>query len=207
MIIEKYTPLNGKLGIRYSYSMHATTLGYPPIPSRGDSTREVVYEAVGRALSNWEDVELDLACLYAAFLGIKPVDAIAQPEYVAARIFKERADVIVRAGDSHFVKNCDQAIEGEFKQLIIEARLLAERRNDIAHGVVRPVWSMKRPEIEHFMLMPSTYKHKFFTENANPLYAFSSKEINNFCTSFQEFRNRIFRLDRKISSRGRDHSS
>jgi hypothetical protein len=169
-----------------------------PQPKRGDPTCEAVYEAVGRALSHWEILELDLACLYAKFLGI------SGQEYVDARIFRERADVITSAACAYFVKHCNQEIESEFKRLIQDARLFSDRRNDIAHGVVAPVWNMAHPELDQFMLRPSNYKRKEFNSLGSPEYAFSSVEINAFAKHFQDFRTRIAALDAKILTRSRN---
>jgi hypothetical protein len=86
----------GARGRRSSRRINSMTQPWdrPPEPKRGDPRCEAVYEAVGRALSHWEILELDLACLYAKFLGVSEVDAISRKEYVDARIFRERADVI-----------------------------------------------------------------------------------------------------------------
>jgi hypothetical protein len=170
----------------------------PPIPRRGDDSRDVVYEAVGRALSYWENFELELACLYATFIGLRPPEATRHPDYAKARIFRERADVIDRGGKGFFIKRSNQELEKRFDDLICEARLAAARRNDIAHGVVNPIWSTASPGIETFMLLPSTYRHKDFDIKARARYAFSSKEINGFASRFQEIQQRVFILTEQI---------
>lgn len=179
--------------------MSTAIWGVPPIPRRGEDNREIIYEAVGRALSHWERFELELACLYAALIGLRPPEATRHPDYVRARIFKDRADVTDRTGKQFFIKNCNQGIEKRFDDLICESRLAAARRNDIAHGVVNPVWSSGfTGSSESFMLLPSTYRHKDFNLNAAARYAFTAKEINDFSTRFQEIRNRTSLLTELI---------
>lgn len=173
----------------------------PPIPRSGDDNREVVYEAVGRALSHWERFELELACLYAALIGLRPHEATRHPDYARARVFSERATVVDRAGEQFFIKRSNQEIENKFDNLICESRLAAGRRNDIAHGVVNPIWSSGfAGSSETFMLVPSSYRHKDFDLNAAARYAFTAKEINDFSTRFQEILTRTSLLTALIRS-------
>jgi hypothetical protein len=76
------------------------TWDIPQFPSHGDSNADWTYAAVGRAMSEWEQLELYLARLYAKFLGIPPIEAIARPEYTRVAISRERARVIEDAARS-----------------------------------------------------------------------------------------------------------
>jgi hypothetical protein len=170
----------------------------PPFPDFHDRSRELIYMSVGRALSYWERFELDLACLYATFLGIRPTQAISRPEYKSARIFRERANVIDRAGSAFFIALPNQALESETEELLRESRLAANRRNDIAHGVVGDLWSMNAPAIDYVKLFPSNYKRKDFDDVGSPRYALSSRDINHFSNAFQDLGKRAIELNNKI---------
>ncbi len=168
----------------------------PPLAARGNKYPATLYAAVGRALSGWELLELQLARIYAAFVGVPPIEAIAMPAYRGATTFGGRAAVIEEAAERHFIKHPDQAIENDFKTLICDARNFASRRNDIAHGIVRPLWTGDTDaetfaelgmRIE-YVLAPATYKDKSFGPDRVPLYLFTSTEINRFKQHFRRMR-------------------
>ena len=92
-------------------------------------------------------------CLSALFLGVRPTQAIAQSEYLSARIFRERADVIDRAGETYFIAHCNQELESETENILRETRLAANRRNDIAHGIVGLLWVQGHP-LNYLKLFP-----------------------------------------------------
>ncbi|MGC2414171.1 MAG: hypothetical protein WA459_15915 [Stellaceae bacterium] len=167
----------------------------PPFPDHGDTNADLTYAAVGRAMSEWEEVELYLARLYAAFLGIPPIEAIARPEYTRVAVARERSRVIEEVAHAYFVRHPDQTLESEFETLICDARNFAARRNDIAHGVVKLAWgqfddsmlgaALARKEV---MLLPGTYMFKKFDDKRMPAYMLSSVEINRFAEHFRAFR-------------------
>jgi hypothetical protein len=165
----------------------------PPFPEHGDLSADLTFAAVGRAMSEWEELELYLARLYAKFIGIPPIKAIAIPEYRDAPNFHSRATAIKNAATKYFISHPDQEREGEFKQILEEIRQLASRRNDIAHGVVKLWWNYKETFSEavdrnEYILVPSTYSDKKFGINREPSYLFRSIEINQFVDLFRRYR-------------------
>jgi hypothetical protein len=145
----------------------------PPFPEHGDVSADLTYAAVGRAMSEWEELELYLARLYAKFLKIHPIRAIAVTEYRNAAIFRVRANVIEKAADKYFVSHPDQEREADFQQLLGDIRQLSNRRNDIAHGVVKLWWNHRETFSEaidrnEYMLTPSTYMDKKFGDTRAP---------------------------------------
>jgi hypothetical protein len=107
----------------------------PPIPTVGDASINDTYIGVGRVLSKWEEIELELSHLHSCFLG-QPYTVQAIRTYGAGRIFNERIALVRRAADAYFVQVCDQSIEGDFDQLQHRCIGFSARRNDIAHGIV-----------------------------------------------------------------------
>jgi hypothetical protein len=165
----------------------------PPLPEHGDPSIDLTFAAVGRAMSEWEELELYLARLYAKFLGIPPINAIAIPEYRDAANFHTRATVIKNAATKYFVSHPSQEKEGEFEQVLDDIRRLASRRNDIAHGVVKLWWNHKETSSQaidrnEYMLVPSTYSDKKFSNDREPSYLFRSIEINQFADHFRRYR-------------------
>jgi hypothetical protein len=165
----------------------------PPFPEHGDTSADLTFAAVGRAMSEWEELERYLARLYSKFLKIPPIRAIAVPEYRNAAIFRVRADVIEKAAERYFVAHPAQDREAGFTQLMTEIRQLSNRRNDIAHGVVKLWWNHKETFSEavdrnEYMLTPSTYMDKKFGDERSPQYLLRSVEINQFADHFRRYR-------------------
>jgi hypothetical protein len=165
----------------------------PPFPEQGDPSADLTFAAVGRAMTEWEELELYLARLYAKFRGIPPINAIAIPEYRDAANFHTRAKEIGNAATKYFVSHPNQEREGEFKQVLDDIRQLASRRNDIAHGVVKQWWNYKETfsqavDRDEYMLVPSTYSDKKFGNDREPKYLFRSIEIQQFADQFRRYR-------------------
>ena len=168
----------------------------PPFPAHGDSSPELTFAAVGRAMTEWEELELYLARLYAKFLGIPPIKAIAIPEYRDVANFHSRAATIQKAATTYFVSHPNQDREGEFEKVLEDIRQLASRRNDIAHGVVKLWWNHKETfsqavDRNEYMLVPSTYSDKKFGNDREPSYLFRSIGTKQFAGHFNQYRKQL----------------
>lgn len=77
-----------------------------PLAGPGDQREETLYAAVGRALSRWEELEEDLADLFAGFVGSK--ERVHDSNNPACRAygsipnFNSRADMLSAAADAFF---------------------------------------------------------------------------------------------------------
>jgi hypothetical protein len=109
----------------------------PPFPKRGNRSSRALYEAIGRALSTWEELETMLAHLYAALCGCSQYDTEANHDYGEELNFRNRLAKLEHAGCRYFVKGPSQTLEGELAWVIRYVRGYSQRRNDVAHGVVR----------------------------------------------------------------------
>lgn len=121
----------------------------PPFPPHGDENADDTYKMVGWALSQWETLEYQLSHIYAQLVG-QPGRISAMRDYGAGRIFVERLAALERVAEAFFVRYSDQAAEAEFDRITAFASRLADRRNEIAHGIVRPLqWTQSVvPEYE-----------------------------------------------------------
>src|ERR1700730_17851807 len=108
----------------------------PPLPSAGNANPHDIYCGVGRVLSNWEIVELQLGYLYTAFIS-NPQNWEAIIDYGRGPTFKGRSEILTRAARHFFIAHNNQRIEGEFDCLIQRTVLFGDRRHDVAHAVVR----------------------------------------------------------------------
>jgi hypothetical protein len=166
-----------------------------PFPLLGNIYEETLFASLGRALNKWEYVEFGLSLAYCLFAGDASFKKMQ--EYGRGNIFRERLSILERAADAWFVRNCHQEIEGEFQQIVSTARWMADRRNEIAHGLVMDVQSftyfrvnliLASPNNTQFLLIPPFYhvrKHDSVT--GMPSFAFSNIELDMLFDRFLEF--------------------
>ena len=173
----------------------------PPIPTKGDENNDSTYSAVGRVLTQWERVEVELAHLYACFKG-QPTNSLNQiREYGSGTIFRERAQKLADAAHSYFRANCCQHHEGDFDALMRRCLGFSARRNDVAHGVVDFLnlhWELDAGG-EHmnayaidWALFPPHYDPKRHTPSNDPEYAYSSSEMNPITEELHQLRDDVW---------------
>jgi hypothetical protein len=159
----------------------------PPFPGRGNSQR-TLYEAIGRALMAWEEVEGAFAHLYSTFLTGWPFDVGANHQYGEPLNFVHRVDGLRVIGCRYFYKHPSQALEGEFDVILRFALGWSGRRNDVAHGRARPsswIIESETQGLERYCVIPPHFRAAKFTEE-RPAYVLSSREIRRFGEAFWE---------------------
>jgi hypothetical protein len=111
----------------------------PPCPTKGDDEVDATYAGVGRVISQWEMIEVELSQIY-AWLVKRPEEIDAVRLYgEGKRIFEERIKGLLLVADHcYFQWNPHQETEGELRALVRLASNFAARRNDVAHCIVRP---------------------------------------------------------------------
>jgi hypothetical protein len=153
----------------------------PPIPLNGDLDENRTYSGVGRVLSGWEAMEAELSHIYSVFVGKFRQDE-AYREYGTGRIFTDRMKTLRMAAERYFVSHPNQSREGQFDCLAEIAVKFADRRNEVAHSVVRDLGYFKQLQTSdafrsQFFLVPSYYNYKRFRSNNMPTYAYTSIEL------------------------------
>jgi len=154
-----------------------------PFPQNGDVHDIATYAGVGRVLSQWEEVEVHLSAIYTILTG-KPGDVDAFREYGVGRIFTERVKIFESAVNSFFILHPNQRLEGDIHDLLRGIKRLSDKRNEVAHGIVRPIqWLRARrsddPAGGQFVLVPSHYNKRKFTKRTLPDYAYTSVELHS----------------------------
>lgn len=169
----------------------------------GDHDPTILHAAVGRALSAWELLELDWARVYSVFIWKHPYEAVHEPQYKNARIFRERMGIIDTAAKTYFMQRPNQESEGEYDRLKDETVHLADRRNDIAHGLVTNVGSVSYNTAEVMqgkfhplhMLCPAMYRSKQYITAPPKLpfpgYSWTADDIDAYSRSFTDWRPKI----------------
>jgi hypothetical protein len=173
----------------------------PPAPAVGDASEDITFAAVGRALTRWEEFEVLFASLFSTLVGKDDNTAAAIRAYGSVITFRGRADLIRAAAEVHFRLFPNDALAKTFNTFVNQLTNNASpRRNEIAHGIVRPYVSVVDGKTTRtFCLFPP-----YYAANKNELeriemrdggiqitwhtakYVYSSVEINNFAKSFKE---------------------
>jgi hypothetical protein len=160
----------------------------PPIPPRGDYSEDITYRSVGRFISSWESIEVELSHWYAIFVG-KYFKPEAYDEYHdQSKTLKQRLRTLEEAARLYFVKCPNQINERDFEVLIEKVRGFSERRHEIAHGIVRPYhffaplteWSDPYDkDTTRTCLVPPHYQRDWFNDLQIPLYVYTSRQIDS----------------------------
>lgn len=180
-------------------------MGYPAIPEKMGDVSELTYAAVGRAMSEWERLEVELAHLYTKFVRLPRHSLIAIRPYGTPINFGNRMDGLENAAGGYFVTAPDQGVEGEFSTIATHCRKWSLRRNEVAHGIVQPVqWirafhagdddNIDMPDETKYCLLPPHYSPRRFDGANFPNFAYTSIELAKFEGEFYSVGMRVIRL-------------
>lgn len=192
---------------------HQPTWTLPRLRS-GDADSDLLYVAVGRALSQWEELETGLSELFATFVESRSIAAARAYGTVASA--QGRFDLLDAAAEVYFAA---RAGRDDYRQIIKVLRLASPCRNNIAHGVVReyaahgvdgggsylvsPEYNSRRneafAEIEADSLDPFDFtRHK---------YAYIAEQINELCARFSLLARETGNFARRLARPGAPSSS
>lgn len=171
-------------------------------PNRyGDLNPEPIYTAMGRAISNWEGVEA------ATLVLMKGMTSDTAKIEMFERTFKvrDRARQILDTAITALISPCESVASARFQQHIRAAMEQyigwSERRNDVAHGYVTPMWS-QHPSFESivqsFSLCPS-HTNPAKWSHGEPYYNLNAEEIEAFATSFKNLDDRLEALAKQAN--------
>jgi hypothetical protein len=170
----------------------------PALPSFGDVDKEVLFAAVGRALSQWEYFEGYLGELYSFLISSHLQTTPAMRVYGSSTSFANRLDMIRTAATTYFIINNEPYLE-LLKSLLSSAQNFAPRRNDIAHGIVQTLTPSSALLPQTYALVPSRHatrrsriEHNLETSKFDVVYeyAYTSKELNYFRECFDTLANK-----------------
>jgi hypothetical protein len=161
-----------------------------PHPKQGDKRSSTTYEAVGRALTQWEYLEAKLGELFSQLVGGEWPSG-DMPYHHADRAYGSvlgsaaRLTMIEAAAKAHFQWYPNPESEKRLEELIgTECRQFAGKRNNIAHGIVDIRFSdPPKLKLGHW-LVPSYYATKKYPLKGPAAYAYTSAEINYFLHEF-----------------------
>jgi hypothetical protein len=102
-----------------------------------DPAATTVLAAVGTAIHHWEGVEAALATIYTIFIGRRRHAAELAKFGQTYKIFSNRAQAVLTAGEAFFIRHPDQGVEGRLRELVNESVQLSIERHRIGHGRLR----------------------------------------------------------------------
>jgi hypothetical protein len=153
-----------------------------PLPTRGDLDERLTFEGVGRVMSAWERIEFQLSVLH-SFLTIGRLHQSAVHVYGAGRIFRDRLTTLRKGAERYFTQAPHQGHEGTFDAMCSALEKFADRRNEVAHGVVfeasklEPFSTRFAPvTLPQFALIPPYHAVRSLV-NGNAGYAYTSVEL------------------------------
>jgi hypothetical protein len=160
------------------YHNPSLTWARPPVRDFGDSTPEVVYTAIGLALSRWESLETRLGQLFA--LLVDSESTAAARAYDMAASATARRDMLGAAGEIYFEhERRRKQYLGILQKLVRNHSEAAARRNDIAHGIVSRIIFSPPNHAIGFLLTPPRYNARRIT--------YPSRRSALAVKSFQQF--------------------
>jgi hypothetical protein len=140
--------------------------------------------------------------------------------YENGKTTKSRADKLRITAEKYFIGRPNQDAEGSCSQLTKAAMGFADRRHEVAHGIVRPIlwyWPILQPNqipqyeaSKTFCLVPPHYQRGWIKDGA-PDYIYTSHELNaltlklfHFHQDLMTFRHRFLpnpnRLEKQAST-------
>jgi hypothetical protein len=178
---------------------------FDPSPM-GDIDEKAIFDAVGRALTSWETVEVECAKLFAVLVSSRHKRTYNDP---AVRAYgsivgtHSRFNMLQLAAESYFSKRpAKQAsFEKRFTTLIGEYKEYSNRRNEIAHGFVKRVFirgSGKRPRLVGMYLLPSFFNPRKF-KKGELTYSYVSGDIIFYKQEFDKLQLRLEGLIQALS--------
>ena len=167
----------------------------PGPPIQADADVQELYAAVGYALSHWEDIESELSHWYALFIGKMWQHEAYDEYYDKGKTSQRRINTLEVAGEKYFETCPSQSVEAEFGTVVRATSAFADRRHELAHGIVRPVqwyWSWvsatMKPPAGHdyeYCLVPPHYQRSWYDpEKWNPEFVYTSKEVYEIDRAF-----------------------
>jgi hypothetical protein len=186
----------------------------PPLPEdfpeKGDEIEDHTFAAVGRAMSDWTMVEIELTRLFVTLVqGKGAYISVTARAFGAVKTVEGRLDMLRAAAEPFFLieidkcrmikSSLDRFFENQqirFEEICKSVKDCASIRNKIGHGVVGQLYQKPRREIG-YALQPAPMDSKS-TVFQTPTYAFTSEKLNEYSKSFRELRLAASTLNVKI---------
>ena len=159
----------------------------PPRPTTYDKDSEVLFAAVGAALSAWQYVEDGIASIFQLVLDAAPKGGAylnsmspAERAYGSIVSFDGRAGMVEAAAEAFFDENKSPNLHARLGKLLKVCRGWSSRRNEIAHGQIggSPI------DLNLCALWPSEYSSRKRQVDYRAAFIYNSAQIKEFERQF-----------------------
>lgn len=157
-----------------------------PFPLVADDDAKKTFAGVGMVMTAWESIEFEFARLYSIFVGDEP-DGFLMREYGDPRVANRRIGELSRSANQFFIGWPHQGAEGEYTSLVATAMGFANRRNDVAHGMVmnienivffqQQVPGLDRSKPQFLLVPPFHILRNHDAATGMPSYAYNSAQL------------------------------
>ena len=165
----------------------------PPHPSNGDFDESALFASIGRALTEWEQVEAACAELFAVLVSVSQRSAQHAPAiraYGTVISFKARCEMLKAAATAYFHHRRKKKVrfEKQLKTLIDECLSFSARRNEIAHGQVSMLYYIRRGKSKSATISCPRFTTQRNTKLNVRLHTNThQKRSSTFCKSLRNF--------------------
>jgi hypothetical protein len=180
----------------------------PPIADHGDIGEAVLFEQIGRALSEWEKVEDACAELFATFVYAPKQSTHRLPAiraYGTVISYKNRCEMIKHAAEAYFKtrKAKEKQFSTELKKLLTTCQGFSGRRNEIAHGTVSVAFYSRRGKTKNIghWLFPSLFNPNKMKIDTGVTYQYTSTEIIHFRQEFTKLHLKLTEFRERLTAR------
>jgi hypothetical protein len=182
--------------------------------THGDIDEKPVFDAVGRALTEWETLEVECARMFAVFVSAnqkRSYHAPAVRAYGTITSADTRFNMLQLASESFFERRPSKraSFETQWNDMLGEYKQYKNRRNEIAHGLVQRVFVTgkrtkkgARRQAIGIYLTPSFYNPKKF-KSGKFTYLYVSGDIIHYAQEFTKLAWRIGGLREKLAPASR----
>jgi hypothetical protein len=146
------------------------------LTAKRENSPDAVYVAVGRALSEWENLEGVLAHWFQGMLSSKSIAPFRA--YGAIIGFQARANMLIAAAEVYFGEIERPDLLEKFKSMVNNLKDISSIRNNIAHGSVGC-------EDDGYWLSPSAQTKKL-TLRGERKYRYNAADIDRHRESFRQ---------------------
>lgn len=158
------------------------TFSRPAFPAKGDETADVLYHAVGRALTHWEIAEQSYASLFNALVSPQAPLFALQRAYGSLAAARGRKDMSVIAAEVYFRDHPHEELEKlvrRFLNLYSEAGAI---RNELAHGIVAGHINPEADQAKFtgYYLGPSNWNSNKRDKSLKAKYLYNSNMIDGY---------------------------
>ncbi|CAX24220.1 protein of unknown function [Methylorubrum extorquens DM4] len=173
----------------------------PALPKQGDETPDVLYHAVGRALTHWEIAEQSYATLFNSLVSPQAPLFALQRAYGSLAAARGRHDMSKIAAEVYFRDRPHEELEKLLRRFLKLYSDAGARRNELAHGIVAGHLNPEAEQIKFtgYYLGPSNWNSNKRDEWLAAKYLYNSKMIDEYIEKVGILANQAYAVSKMLT--------